>query len=327
MKKYMLVSLGEAVVEIFRKEADRPMDSAADFVGPYPSGAPAITADTMARIGEPAAFVGTVGKDRFADCVRGKLEKDGVDISGLAGVDRVMTGVAFTSYFSDGSREFIYNFTTAAPAEFSEAHIDDEFIGECEWLHISANVMAFSESARAAVIKAANAAKVRGTKISVDPNIRLEIMDRERIYELMGPVLELADIVIPSEGELELIYNRKLSETEAIADLLSKNAEYVILKQGERGCTFYWKGGELSVLAYENVEVVDATGCGDSFCAGVVYGLAKGWSVEKTARFANAVGAITATKKGAMEGANSIDEVYEFIKTRLGKEKFEELFG
>jgi len=327
MKKYMLVSLGEAVVEIFRKEADKPMDSAADFVGPYPSGAPAITADTIARLGAPAAFVGTVGKDAFAECVRGKLKRDGVDISALVGVDRVMTGIAFTSYYSDGSREFIYNFTTAAPAEFCEAHIDEAFIGECEWLHISANVMAFSESARAAVIKAAKAAKARGTRISVDPNIRLEIMDKEHIYDLMGPVLELADIVIPSEGELELIYNGRLSEAEAITDLLSKNAEYVILKQGERGCTFYWKDGELSVPAYEGVEVADATGCGDSFSAGVVYGLMQGWSVYKTARFANAVGAITATKKGAMEGAESLDEVYAFIKARLGEEEFKKLFG
>ena len=197
-KMYDLISLGEAVVEIFRKEVDVSMSTASDFEGPYPSGAPAITIDTMAKLGGKCAYIATVGADEFGDCVVDRLTEDGVDVSGISKVKNVMTGLAFTSYYSNGDRKFIYNFTTAATAYLTPEMINEEMIKDTRWLHISGNVLAFSDSAREAVIKAVKIAYENDVDISLDPNIRLEIMDKNNIFNLLRPVLERATVLFPS---------------------------------------------------------------------------------------------------------------------------------
>ena len=307
-KVYDLVSMGELVVEIFRKHKGASLSEPHDFIGPFPSGAPAITTDTMAKLGGKCAFLAAVGNDAFGTCCVNRLKHDGVDVSGVSYVD-VITGIAFTSYDNDGGRSFIYNFTNAATAEFSPELLNAETIRKAKWLHISGNVMAFSAKSRAAVVRACEIAEEAGTKISFDPNIRLEIMDKDHLLELFEPVLKRASLVIPSEGELELIFGGG-SEKECIDKLLSDGIKTVALKRGKRGCEIYEAHQEpMLIPAMSGVEEVDATGCGDSFCAGLVYGLNQGWDIRSCGLFANAVGGVTATKNGAMEGVQSIEDV------------------
>jgi sugar/nucleoside kinase (ribokinase family) len=56
------------------------------------------------------------------------------------------------------------------------------------------------------------------------------------------------------------------------------------------------------------VAAVDGTGAGDAFVAGLLYGLLAGWSLERSARFANAVGALSTTAVGAVEGVPGLEE-------------------
>jgi len=75
--------LGELLVEIMRDRVDVPFDVPDIFVGPFPSGAPAIFADCLARLGEEVFFVGAVGEDDFGKMILRRLKEDGVDIGGL----------------------------------------------------------------------------------------------------------------------------------------------------------------------------------------------------------------------------------------------------
>lgn len=313
MDGFDFVSLGEAVVEIFRKETDVPMRVAADFVGPYPSGAPLITTATMARLGCRCAFVATVGDDDFGECLVDRMTRDHIDVSGVRRLREAMTGLAFTSYFSDGSRKFIYNFKTAATAHLKPEHVDADLIRSSSWLHISGNVMAFSDSARESVIKAATVAHAHGVAISLDPNVRLEIMEMGHIEDLMRPVLERASVVLPSVGELAAIYGDD-DEDGIIRELLAGGVKLVARKEGVGGCTLFRKGETRHVEALKGIVEVDPTGCGDAFCAGIVYGVRRGWGLEDIGVFATAVGAIAATRKGAMEGATGIGEVMDLLR-------------
>jgi len=315
-KHFDLISMGEAVVEIFRKDVDVPLDDIGDFVGPYPSGAPAITIDTMAKLGARSAFVATVGKDSFGNTLIKRFADDGVDTSQIIKLDEAMTGIAFTSYKSNGDRNFIFNFKTAATAYLDPSYIDIDFIMSGKWLHISANVLAFSSLTRAAVIKAVDAAFSVGIPISFDPNIRSEIMDRETILELYKPVIDKATVIIPSSGELNWMYGDDKSEKEIISDLLSGNCNFVITKEGREGCTIYSKDIELHTDAFLIDEdlIIDPTGCGDAFCAGIIYGFLQDWPQDKVAFFANAVGGLTGTRKGAMEGIRNFEEVRKFLE-------------
>ncbi len=72
-------TMGEILVEVMRPRAGMALDQAGEFLGPFPSGAPAIFIDTVARLGHPAGIIGGVGEDDFGQCVLGRLERDGVD--------------------------------------------------------------------------------------------------------------------------------------------------------------------------------------------------------------------------------------------------------
>ncbi len=99
-----IIAIGEALVEVMRTRLDDPLDKASEFVGPFPSGAPAIFADQAARLGHRVGFIGAVGDDDFGACQLDRLRDDGLDVSLCPRLPDRATGVAFVTYFSDGSR-------------------------------------------------------------------------------------------------------------------------------------------------------------------------------------------------------------------------------
>jgi sugar/nucleoside kinase (ribokinase family) len=100
--------LGELLVEIMRDRVDVPFDVPDIFVGPFPSGAPAIFADCLARLGEEVFFVGAVGEDDFGKMILRRLKEDGVDIGGVKILPDFTTGVAFVTYFRDENSFITY---------------------------------------------------------------------------------------------------------------------------------------------------------------------------------------------------------------------------
>ena len=319
-KQFDAVSLGELVVEFLRKDVDMPFDRPGEFLGPFPSGAPAIFIDTMAKLNAKCGFIGTVGNDDFADCIIERLKNDTVDTSRIFKLGNTTTGTAFTVYFSDGSRKFIYNIGNAAPGRFSPEHVDEEYIKSARWMHISGNVLAFSESAKEAVIKASEVASKAGIPISLDPNMRLEIMKKEEILSLLGPILEKTTLFLPSKGEIECITGLE-DENLGAQELLKRGISIIARKEGENGCTIFTGSGKRHINAFKAINVVDPTGCGDSYSAAFVYGYLQGWPLARTGLFANAVGSLTATRRGAMEGIESLDEVNSFLKKSKGPDQ------
>jgi sugar/nucleoside kinase (ribokinase family) len=98
--------------------------------------------------------------------------------------------------------------------------------------------------------------------------------------------------------------------------LLDGGARTVVLKMGEAGCYVRTAETAFSVPAYQ-VDAVDALGAGDAFAAGFLAGLARGWDLEQTARFACAVGAQCVTALGATTGVCSMEETLEFQRSAV----------
>ena len=295
-----VVSLGELIVEIMRKRVDSPLDRADDFVGPFPSGAPAIFADQVARLGHSVAFIGAVGEDDFGKCLLSRFHEDAVDTRHVAQVPGLATGVAFVTYFADGSRRFIFHIGNSAAGRLPEP--TPEMFAGARWLHICGSTLSASESMRQACYQACELARAAGARISFDPNLRPELLGgEEALRRICAPVLDAAALVLPSSAEAELLTGTTGAE-EACQALLARGVEIVALKQGSVGCTIFTQSETVSAPAYE-VEAVDPTGAGDCFDAGVVVGLTEGLSLPETARLANACGALGATAQGPMEGA------------------------
>jgi sugar/nucleoside kinase (ribokinase family) len=154
--------------------------------------------------------------------------------------------------------------------------------------------------------------KENGGKITFDPNLRPELLGIDKIRELCQPVLDICDIVMPSGDEAKMLAGIEGTADSACHELLQRGIDIIALKQGEKGSVIYTKN-EKNVVPSFKVTEIDPTGAGDCFGAGFIYGLLEGWDLEKTAKFANAVGALATTKKGPMEGAPKLDEVLAFM--------------
>jgi sugar/nucleoside kinase (ribokinase family) len=140
--------------------------------------------------------------------------------------------------------------------------------------------------------------------------------DTGQWMELRGAALPYVDYFVPSLLEVQELTGLQAPEEVAQA-LLAQGVGTVVLKMGADGCLVVAQdGSELRAAAYQ-VEAVDATGAGDAFAAGFIAGVWHGWSLEKTARFANAVGALCVTGLGAADGVRSLDETFAFMATTL----------
>ena len=107
----------------------------------------------------------------------------------------------------------------------------------------------------------------------------------------------------------------KLEKPEEIAELfLERGVEIVVLKMGAAGSYVRTADEEYWIAPY-NVPSVDATGAGDSFVAGFLAGIVRGWDLERAGKLANAVGASCVTAMGASTGIRNWEETVEFMET------------
>src|SRR5512133_234105 len=300
-------TIGEILVEIMRPKPEMPLNQPGEFLGPYPSGAPAIFIDTVARLGHSAGIIGGVGEDDFGRCVLDRLEADGVDCHLVRRYPGEATAVAFVTYFSDGSRKFLYHIdhTPAVLTGFDGS----EDLGTPDFFHVMGCSLMANMDFAGHILSAMRACLDRGTRVSFDPNIRTELLRGRSLESVVGPVLEHCSILLPGRSELALLSGE--SESEAGVQRLFDRypLELVVLKCGQQGCCIYKRGeAALSIPAYPVTEV-DPTGAGDCFDAGFLCGLLEGRTLADCARIASAAGALNAAAFGPMEGAISADAV------------------
>ena len=131
-----VITIGECLVEIMRDKRDVPHSVPGTYLGPYPSGAPAIFADACARLGLKVGIIGAVGKDDFGKLLLDRLKGDGVDVSRMKVLEDNTTGVAFVTYFSSGSRQFIYHIKHAAAGQIFPEDVDLDYVGGSRLLHL-----------------------------------------------------------------------------------------------------------------------------------------------------------------------------------------------
>jgi len=305
------VSIGEALVEIMRPGRDQPLDRPGEFLGPFPSGAPAIFADAAARLGAEVGFVGAVGQDAFGDCILARLKGDGIDCSAVRRVPERLTGIAFVAYQGDGSRRFLFHLADSAAAMVAPEQVTEAYLADTQVLHVMGSALTFGASLRETCYRAARLVHARGGRVSFDPNLRPELMSVNEIRAICAPILHMASVILPSADEATTLTGEAHPE-EAAHRLLDGGAEVVALKQGATGSMLFTRDGRLLVPAFR-VEETDPTGAGDCYDAALLVALSDGMPLPEAGAFANAVGALATTRIGPMGGTCRRDEVLAFM--------------
>jgi sugar/nucleoside kinase (ribokinase family) len=134
----------------------------------------------------------------------------------------------------------------------------------------------------------------------------------EDVESMLAPVLPHVDIFMPNEGEALAVAGDQDCVT-AARRLRGLGALCVIVKRGPDGCLIVDDDGERTRPAHD-APVIDTTGCGDAFCAGVIVARLAGWSIDQSAEMGCATGALNMRALGSDAGARDVQEALAFMR-------------
>ena len=305
------ITVGEILVEIMATTTGSGFLEAQPLTGPYPSGAPAIFIDQVARLGGKAGIIAGVGNDDFGRLNIDRLQRDGVDVSAVSISDDLPTGSAFVRYRADGGRDFVFNIKHSAAGRIEMTPAAEDLIRGAGHIHVMGS--AFVIPGAADVIEAAiHSVRSRGGSVSLDPNVRKELLDSDRISGHFSAVLKVADLLLPSGEELFAATGVN-DEPSAVTKLLDLGVGEVVLKRGKDGASFFGHGATRIDCSAFIVEEIDPTGAGDCFGAAYLTSRRLGFSPEEALVRASAAGARNVTRQGPMEGVSTAAELTAFI--------------
>lgn len=307
-----IITVGEILVEVMTKNTGQEFLYPGELTGPYPSGAPAIFIDQVARMGVGCGIIARVGADDFGRLNIDRLQKDGTDVSHIYETLGYTTGTAFVTYYEDGSRKFIFHFAHSAAGFLGPGDIDEGYFKNAEFLHIMGCSLSAGGSMRDAIRKAVEIAKKDGIKVSFDPNIRPELLGDKEVRIIFDDLLSVTDILLSGESEIRALTGYNGIDS-TIAELKGRGISIIVLKNGSKGIKVYYKD-EVHYIPPFKVKEVDPTGAGDCFDGAFISCLANGESIRDAAVIANAAGALSVTRKGPMEGASFKNDIMDFVR-------------
>ena len=307
-----VLAAGELLVEFVSLEKGCGLKKTTTFKGPFPSGAPGIFADQAALTGCDVYMVGAVAEDSFGDVILDRFARDGVRSDYVTRLSGTTTGSAFVSYFEDGSRTFVFNMSNSAACNISpDPRLLDLIAGGgISWFHVSGSSLGDPKMAPV-ILTLFDAVRAAGGKISYDPNVRKEVASNPDYAPMVQRILAGTDLFLPSSEDMDALFPGA-SESDALARVFDAGTDRIVMKKGSAGCAYFSPEDSFSLPAHA-VEVIDATGAGDCFCATFVALTALGTDPREALALANAAAALSVTETGPMEGNRVLSEVKKYI--------------
>jgi fructokinase len=316
-----IISCGELLIDFVPTVSGVSLLEAPAFKK-APGGAPANVAVGVSRLGISSGFIGKVGDDPFGHFLAKTLEDSGVDIQGLLFSTEARTALAFVSLRADGERDFMFYRHPSADMLYRPDEASADYIRSAKIFHYG-SISLIQEPSRSATLHAVEIASQAGLVISYDPNLRLNLwptVEKARQGLLLG--WSMANIIKVSEEELQFL-SGTADFFEGAHRLWHSNLSVLIITRGKTGCTYLTQAFHGNVPGF-SVTPVDTTGAGDGFVSGLLAGLVRqpqAWKdetdLQELCKYANAVGALTTTQRGAIPALPTAEQVEAFMQ--LGK--------
>jgi 5-dehydro-2-deoxygluconokinase len=339
MKKiYDSLHMGRSSIDLYANEVGAAFVDIQNFAA-YVGGSPTNISVGARRLGLQTALVTGLGVDPVGDFILNFLQKEGVETKFSPRKPGHRTSAVVLGIEPPDKFPLVYYRDNCADIELT---IDDVLAAPIAQSRIFqfAGTNLCQEPSRSATMFAAELARRVGTEVVLDIDFRPDQWHDPRAFGVaVRSILPLVDIVIGTEDELNaaLLLDRgqmnlthsQVSDTkvagnveEAIAVLLSLGPKVLLQKLGAAGVRVHVKGAggqveQIDAPGYP-VAVYNILGAGDAFAAGFLYGYVKGWGWYKSARLANACGAIVVTKHGCANFTPTMAEVEAFVEGRGG---------
>ncbi len=308
------VSIGEMLIDF----TPYGTDGGPTLYQPNPGGAPANVASVVAKLGLHSAFVGKVGNDVFGLSCKEALQNAGVCAEHLVLTSDYPTTLAFVTLLPGGNREFsFYRNHLTADVSLKKEDLSESSYKNTRIFHFG-SVSLTEDPEKSTVLYAVEEAKKAGAIISYDPNLRLPLWkSADEAKKTILDTLHYADILKLSEEEVEFLFG-EVEDHQICKELSQRHGiKLILITKAADGCYAYVNGRDYHSYAYD-LNTIDTTGAGDSFLAGVVYRLLQSGKdigdlsdgdVSEMLDFANALGSLVTTKKGAIPAIPTIEEI------------------
>ena len=277
------------------------------------AGTAAGTGVDLAKLGSSVRSIGAVGTDLLADVLIAALAAHGVDTGGLVRTAAAQTSATILPIRPNGERPALH--VPGATRLLRLPDIDLAGLAGFDALLLGGpDALAGLSGADLATVVAA--AKDGGALVAID----VLHPGSERDFARIGSALSCADWFWPNADQL-LALTGRTDLVLAIGDVLALGTGGVAVTLGADGCVVTSRPGangthwRLRHIPAIEVDVVDTTGCGDGFDAGMLTGLLLGCDPADAAWLGIACGALVATGLGSDAGLESLDQVLDFLRT------------
>lgn len=294
--KFDVVGMGIATLDLNAKVPRVPGQDETVLMKEYAKlrGGPVATAlVTLQKLGATTAYMGKLGQDEYGEFIREGFKEEGVNVDYLKLVAGEKTPFSFILVDATGKRSIIFN--PGCSLDVDVEYLNENILKSAKIFHIDIYTRAIE--------RACNLLKNSKTKISIDAGI---------LFEGLEELLEFCDfLILPQEAVRNLTGEKDLLS--AARNLIrTKNIELVVITCGAEGSLGITPNEVISKPSFK-VKTVDTTGAGDVFHGAFLYGLIKGFSLEKNLEFSNAVAALKCTKPTGWESIPRLPEVEELM--------------
>lgn len=315
-----IVSFGEIMLRLSPPGFERLLQSpvlSATF-----GGGEANVAVSLAQFGLASHYVTRLPSNAIGDSALRALRAEGVQTDYVSrGGNRV--GIYFTEMgASQRASTVLYDRAHSAISEMPPDAVNwDQVMAGAEWFHVSGITPALGERAAAATKAAVTAARRAGARVSVDLNFRKKLWTEAQAQAVMRPLMSDVDVVIANEEDLQSVLGVHVrgadvtsgaldvdayrDAAESVTGSLGPSLVAITLRESlsasDNGWSaVLWDGASKTLHQSQrySVRLVDRIGGGDSFAAGLIYGLVTGRAQADALRFAVAASALKQTIPG-----------------------------
>lgn len=276
-----IICIGESLIEL---SADTSLANA-ETLTKYYGGDCLTTAVSASRLGANVGLVTVIGNDYLKDFLFDACVCENLDTSQIR-LSEGTNGLYFISRCKNGKKEFIYHRKKTAAASLCEANISSEYIKKSKILYSTGITQSLSINANEAVKTAFRIAKDNDVKIAYDLNYTEAIWTAEEAKEAFDDVIPYLDIVFASlEHDIKPVLGINSADL-TIKHLWDNGISIAVIRE-ENGNVSLGYNGEIQIKTQIPVEsALDATGSGDAFNGGFLYGLIQGYSPYEALKLA-----------------------------------------
>ncbi|MDQ0984535.1 5-dehydro-2-deoxygluconokinase [Streptomyces sp. V2I9] len=313
---YDVITMGRIGVDLYPLEVGVPLARVETF-GKFLGGSPANVAVASSRLGRRTAVITRTGQDAFGAYLHQELERFGVDPRWATAVAEYPTPVTFCEIFPpDDFPLYFYRRPKAPDLEIHAPDLDLDAVRDARIFWMTGTGLS-AEPSRTATL-AALAARGEGPAGAGRTATVFDLDWRPMFWDggddsgeapaRYREALAHATVAVGNIDECAVATGEREPYAAARA-LLAAGVELAVVKQGPKGVLAVHRDGTTADVPPLPVEVVNGLGAGDAFGGALCHGLLAGWSLDRLVRYANAAGAIVASRLACSSAMPFPDEV------------------